>query len=141
VVAERVRPTCRGARATQPSSEIEAIGVLERWDNTTAVDSRGGTLFANWWDLYYDSGAGKHATPWSAAEPTATPRGLADPARAVQLFAEAVEEVRRVHGRLDVPWGEAHRIRKERSTCRCSAVRHIGLLACSIFAATPTAMA
>jgi acyl-homoserine-lactone acylase len=114
LVAERVKADLIAAlRATQPSSEIvEAIGVLERWDNTTAVDSRGGTLFNNWWDRYYDSGKGKHAEPWSAADPTATPRGLADPARAVQLFATAADEVRRVHGRLDVPWGEAHRIRK-----------------------------
>ena len=81
-------------RATQPTSELEAaIKTLEAWDNTVSADSRGGTLFNNWWDRYYDKGKGKHAVAWSAAEPTATPRGLADSERAVKLFLAALEEV------------------------------------------------
>jgi acyl-homoserine-lactone acylase len=100
-------------RKEPPTSELEAaIQAIEKWDNTVAADSRGGTLFANWWDRYYEEGKGKHAVAWSAAEPMATPRGLADQERAVKTFLAAVEEVNRLYGRPDVTWGEAHRIRK-----------------------------
>lgn len=49
--------------------------------------------------------------PWSAAAPTATPRGLADPKRAVEAFAWAVEETVKRHGRADIAWGDVHRVR------------------------------
>ena len=42
----------------------------------------------------------------------ATPRGLADPARAAEAFAWAVEETARRHGRWDVAWGDVHRVRR-----------------------------
>ena len=116
LLAERVKGDLIAAlRASGPTSELEAaIKVLENWDNTVAADSRGGTLFANWWERYSekDKRPNKYATAWSAAEPTATPRGLADTPRAVATFIEALDEVNRLYGRPDVSWGEAHRIRK-----------------------------
>jgi acyl-homoserine-lactone acylase len=114
LVAERVKADLVAAlREAGPTSQIEeAIKVLEAWDNTVAADSRGATLFENWWDRYYEKGVGKHAVAWSAAEPTATPRGLADRQRAVQAFSAALDEVTRLYGRADVTWGETHRIRK-----------------------------
>src|SRR5262249_30833787 len=77
-LAERVKgDLVKAVRAAQPTSEVEtAIAAIEQWDNTVAADSRGGTLFAAWWDRYFDKGVGKFAVPWSAAEPTSTPRGL-----------------------------------------------------------------
>jgi acyl-homoserine-lactone acylase len=114
LVAERVKgDLIEALRGSQPTSEIEeAIRLLESWDNTVSADSRGSTLFANWWDRYYDRGKGKHAVEWSAAEPTSTPRGLADRQRAVTLFFAALDDVKRRYGRADVTWGETHRIRR-----------------------------
>lgn len=114
LLAERVKDDLIAAvRTTQPSSELEAaLKVLEDWDNTVAAESRGATLFDRWWDDYYADGAGKFAVEWSAAEPTATPRGLADKGRAAKTFAAALREVNELYGRPDVSWGESHRIRK-----------------------------
>ncbi|MGD9723755.1 MAG: penicillin acylase family protein [Pirellulales bacterium] len=115
LVAERVKgDLIEALRASQPTSELEAaIKVIESWDNRVAADSRGATLFGNWWERYYEKGkGGKFAVPWNAAEPTSTPRGLADRERAVKNFLAALEEVTRTYGRADVSWGEAHRLRK-----------------------------
>jgi acyl-homoserine-lactone acylase len=115
LAAERVKGDLISAvRATSPSSEVEqALRALEAWDNTVAIESRGSTLFANWWDRYYEKGkGGKFAVPWSAVEPTTTPRGLADKERAVKMFMTALDEVTRRYGRADVAWGEVHRVRK-----------------------------
>ena len=49
---------------------------------------------------------------WSESDPLKTPRGLADPARAAEAFAWAVQETARRHGRWDVEWGEVHRVRR-----------------------------
>ncbi len=41
----------------------------------------------------------------------ATPRGLANPARAAEAFAWAVDETARRYGAYDVAWGDIHRVR------------------------------
>ncbi len=114
LLAERVKgDLIEALRASQPTSELEtAIKTLESWDNTVSADSRGATLFANWWGKYCKRGAGNFAVEWSAKEPTATPRGLADKQRATRTFLEALAEVKKLYGRPDVSWGETHRIRK-----------------------------
>jgi acyl-homoserine-lactone acylase len=48
---------------------------------------------------------------WSKEEPTGTPRGLADTARVLRTLRTAISEVRRRYGRLEVRWGEIHRVR------------------------------
>ncbi|MEX2315575.1 MAG: penicillin acylase family protein [Pirellulales bacterium] len=114
LLADRVKDDLIAAlRAMPTNSELEAaIKALESWDNSVAADSRGATLFANWWDRYSARGAGKFATPWSADQPTATPGGLADKDRATSTFVEALREINAQYGRPDVSWGESHRIRK-----------------------------
>jgi len=124
LLAERLKDDLiRAVRATQPTGPVaDAVGVLERWDNTTAPESRGGTLFEAWFRRYmaadetnrgsYDvRWARAFAVPWSAAEPTTTPRGIANPDRAVAAFAAAVDEVTHDFGSPDVAWGDAHRVR------------------------------
>ncbi len=114
LLGERVKGDLVAAvRESGPNSEAEAgIAAIEGWDGTVRADSRGGTLFANWWERYEEKGKPNFAVEWSAAEPTSTPRGLADKPRAVTTFLAALEEVNRLHGRPDVTWGEAHRMRK-----------------------------
>jgi acyl-homoserine-lactone acylase len=114
LAAERVKADLvEIVRAAKPEATMmAAIDAIAAWDNTVAVDSRGGTLFANWWDRYYDKGKGKFAVPWNAAEPTTTPRGIGDRERALTKFGEALQEVTTLYGRADVAWGETHRVRK-----------------------------
>jgi len=123
LLAERVKDDLVAAvRATNPQGEVaDAIAGIERWDNTVAPDSRGGTLFEAWFRRYIarDSAnpgssderwARAFRVPWTAADPVATPRGLANPVRAVAAFAAAIEETRGVFGRWDVAWGDVHRV-------------------------------
>ena len=125
LLADRVRSDLVAAvRATNPQGEVaEALAQIERWDGTTAPDSRGGTLFESWWRRYLaaDTAGGRSASgqrwarafrqPWTPADPVATPRGLADPARAAAAFTAAVDDLKRSLGRWDVAWGEVHRFR------------------------------
>jgi acyl-homoserine-lactone acylase len=112
--AERVKPSLiQALRDSQPNSEVaSAIEVLESWDNTVSADSRGGTLFENWWNRYIQNKSDRFGVAWSEAEPTSAPRDLADPQGAVHAFAAALDEVTRNFGRADVAWGDAHRLRK-----------------------------
>ncbi len=129
ILADRVKDDLlRAVRAGQPAPEIaEALAVLERWDNTAAAESRGALLFETWWWRYVRTGPqappsaasvgfpvradSLFSHPWTAAEPMATPRGLADMKRAVEAFTWAVAETRRKWGSVDVPWGTVHRVR------------------------------
>lgn len=122
MAAERFVPELiAAARATRPRGELaRAVQVLERWDRTASPTARGAVLFTEWFDRYYrESGsntpardAGAWARPWSMHEPTTTPSGLADPARAVRTLAEVATVVRRTHGRLDPRWGDLVRVRR-----------------------------
>ena len=115
LLADRVKDDLIAAvrRARTDSTVAGAIELLARWDNTAAPESRGGVLFEAWWRKYTEGASpdSMYAQPWTASAPTATPRGLADPARAAQAFAWAVAETERRHGRYDVAWGDVHRVR------------------------------
>ena len=116
LLADRVKPDLvKAIRATKPEGQTaSAAALLERWDNTAAPESRGAVLFDIWWGRY----AGRQpvgeqfAVVWSESDPLKTPRGLADPARAAEAFAWAVNETARRYGSVDVPWGEVHRVRR-----------------------------
>jgi len=124
LLAERVKDDLVAAvRAAGPRGEIaEAIALVERWDGTVAADARGGTLFEAWFRRYVAADSGHPGTyeqrwnrafrePWTAADPLGTPRGLANPDRAVTAFAAAVADLNADFGRWDVAWGEVHRVR------------------------------
>jgi acyl-homoserine-lactone acylase len=109
-------------KAKEPTGDVAAaLALLERWDNTAAPESRGAVLFEIWWAEY--SGLRppnrvplpdekRFAKVWTAADPLNTPRGLADPARAVEAFTWAVTETARRYGSWDVAWGDVHRVRR-----------------------------
>ncbi len=111
-------------RESNPSSEVlDAIAVIEAWDNTAARDSRGSVLFYRWFEGYLE-GVGTGRTrdwreglrvafrePWRADAPTATPRGIADLDGAVRAFDWAVATTRDAYGSAAVSWGEVHRAR------------------------------
>jgi acyl-homoserine-lactone acylase len=116
LLAERVKPDLvKAVRQAKPVGAIaDALRLLERWDDTAAPESRGAVLFEAWWSRYAQGReeAEPFAVPWSESEPLKTPRGLADPSRAVEAFAWAVEETVRRHGAWDVAWGEVYRVRR-----------------------------
>jgi len=123
LLADRVKADLITAvKSKEPTGDVAAaIALLERWDNTTAPDSKGATLFELWWADY--SGLRppnrtplpdekRFARVWSATDPLNTPRGLADADRAVASFTWAVTETARRYGSFDVAWGDVHRVRR-----------------------------
>jgi acyl-homoserine-lactone acylase len=86
----------------------KASSILINWDRSTESNSRGAILFATWFDKLTGS---MFKIPWSPANPTETPDGLANPELAVRLLAEAADAVQKEYGSLDVEWGSVHRFR------------------------------
>ena len=116
LLADRVKLDLIAAvRATKPTGEVaKALALLRRWNNTAAPASQGAMLFEIWYQRYAlrRQPAEIFAREWTVADPLRTPRGLADPERAAQAFAWAVEETASRHGRWDVAWGDVHRVRR-----------------------------
>jgi acyl-homoserine-lactone acylase len=116
LLADRVKPDLIAAvKATKPGGDTAAaLALLEKWDNTAAPESRGGTLFEVWWQQYSRGlpDSLRYAKRWSAATPTTTPQGLGDPRRAAEAFGFAVTETARRYGKWDVAWGDVHRVRR-----------------------------
>lgn len=114
LLAERVLPDLLSALRAEamPSEEARAaLETLQRWDRRVAADSRGAVLFKRFWDSYAESIPQPYAVPWNENEPTATPRGLADPAIAISHVEEAVRWTRAHYGTEAVAWGDVHRLR------------------------------
>ena len=114
LLAERVkREVVEAVRADASAPEEARAGALalEAWDDTASAGSRGAVLFQAFWDSYSRAVREAFATPWDAAEPASTPRGIADPAAAVTHLASAVRAVRERHGSEAVAWGEVNRFR------------------------------
>lgn len=116
LLADRVKPDLvRAVSASAPTGvTADALGVLRRWRNDAAPDSRGAVLFEIWWARYSQgrTEAQRFATVWQPTDPVRTPRGLGEPARAVEAFVWAAEETVRRHGALDVAWGDVYRVRR-----------------------------
>jgi len=115
LLADRVKPDLVAAvKGSSPTPEVAAaIAVLEQWDNRAAHDSRGAVLFESWWRRYSEGQRPEslYVETWTPARPMATPRGIRNAARAVDAFAWAVTDVTRRYGRVDIPWGDVHRVR------------------------------
>lgn len=113
LLADRVKADLiKAVREKHSEGEVAAaLELLEVWDNTVSADSRGGTLFAEWWEIYSKDDKGGYEVPWCPDEPTSTPRGLNKNEWAVECFLKAVEECKSKYGRWDVSWGDVHRIR------------------------------
>ena len=115
ILAERVKDDLLNALKWVDLSveERDALELVRAWNNTTARDTTGSVIFQEWWTLYRkDKDTDDlHSVPWDFHNPIETPDGLADEDRAVEAFREAVAEVKRRWGSIDVTWGDVHRIR------------------------------
>lgn len=114
LLAERVKSDVIAAVREAADAPVEAragADVLEAWDNTVSAGSRGAVLFQRFWELYSGAVRPPYATPWNDANPTTTPRGIADRAAAVTHLAGAVQAVREQYGSESMAWGDVHRFR------------------------------
>lgn len=116
LLADRVKPDLLAAvKATNPTGDVAAAAaMMAKWDNTAAADSKGAMLFETWWQRY---GVGladslRYTKAWTSADPTNTPYGLSQPAKAAEAFVWAVGETARRYGAYDVEWGTVHRLRR-----------------------------
>src|SRR5690606_27010383 len=105
--------------AARQSSNPDARGaaeVLEQWDRNADADSRGAVLFVEFLRAAqrepWRSGS-PWEIRWTPRAPLATPDGLSDPGRAVELLGQAARHVRAIHGSLNVTWGDVHRLRRD----------------------------
>ncbi len=115
ITAERVKDDLLNALAGQSFNdpETQAMSLLESWDDTTTRESVGSVIFQEWLTKYRKGKTADElfSTPWDYDNPIETPDGLADTDRAVEAFLEAVSEIIEKWGRIDVSWGDVHRIR------------------------------
>ncbi len=114
LLADRVKPDLVKALKAMPnrSDDLQkGLAVLEAWDNQAATTSKGAMLFLQFWDRYANAVKQPFAVAWDKTNPGQTPSGLADPAAAVNAFAEAVQLMRKTYGSEAVAWGDVNRYR------------------------------
>jgi acyl-homoserine-lactone acylase len=113
LVAERVLDELlERAGALGGPNLTDAVRVLDAWDRTAAVESRGGVLFKAWFEAYSETtdAANLFREPWTVERPMETPVGLGDPEAAVAALATVVDGLTALGIPLDVRWGEVHRV-------------------------------
>lgn len=104
------------AAGSESAAAREAAAVLQRWDRSADVDSRGAVLFVEWWRALGQrtrAGTSVWARPWSSERPRTSPDGLADPAGAVAALETAAATAVRRFGAMDVSWGDVYRVRRD----------------------------
>jgi acyl-homoserine-lactone acylase len=108
-LADRVLPDL--LKSANPQSE--AAQVLTKWDRQTNADSRGAVLFQMFVSQYLSAGPGglaaKMRVKYDWKNPVETATGLSDPAAAAAALERVAADCRRLHGSLDIPWGEVYR--------------------------------
>ena len=83
--------------------------ILQNWDRQALADSKGAVLFIEWMKAV---GEKVYAKPWDAANPRATPDGIADPKAAVAALSKVALKVGEKYGTMDVPYGEVYRLKR-----------------------------
>lgn len=89
----------------------EAKAILEKWDREANADSRGTLLFYLFTSKFNVNDPSNYAVKWSINSPTATPDGISNPAKAIEVLESTVDEMKAKFGRLDVPWGDFYRLK------------------------------
>ena len=85
-----------------------AASVLLGWDGSSDRASIGATLFY-FWTLHYVKECQRTGRPVPADRPG---RSRAEQRLAMSALARAVEAIEGFFGRLEVPWGEVHRLKR-----------------------------
>jgi acyl-homoserine-lactone acylase len=92
----------------------QAAEVLAKWDRATDNESDGALLF---YRFLQSAGTGfqsigGYAVPSDEHKPLDTPRGFAEPAKAVKVLDAIAAEIEKQYGSLHVKWGDAIRLRR-----------------------------
>ena len=102
------------ARSLGTDRAKKAAAVLAKWDRAADNESDGTLLFYR-----FLVGAGRnfqsiggYAIPSDERRPLDTPRGFADPARAVQVLDTVAADLEQQYGSLHVRWGDVLRLRR-----------------------------
>lgn len=111
--AERARlPLARAALASR-DAELRKLGaILEAWDGSTSVDSRGSVLFADWAFRMRRANLDINSASISTQSPLETEAPLVDEARALTELKASGAQLTRLFGTADVEWGTVYRIRR-----------------------------
>ncbi len=102
------------ARKSGTERAKRAADVLERWDRESETTSVGTLVFYRFMlqaGTNFDA-IGGFAVPTDDRKPLATPRGFADPAKAVAALDLVAGQIEQEYGSLTVPWGEVLRFRR-----------------------------
>ena len=110
-LAERCRTAADAAGGERRAPLAAACRILAEWDGTFNLDSRGAVLWREFVTQFRPiESAQLYATPFDAADPLGTPRGLAAPKDgkdiALDALARAIEVLNRAGLPLDVPLGQ-----------------------------------
>ena len=113
-LADVVLPSLiEGAKDSDDPLLQEAARVLENWDRNTNADSVGAVLFQAW--AMKNPGAIFTSTlfkeKWDPTRPMDTPVGLKNIPASLEILKTVSNETIENFGQLDVPWGEAVRIK------------------------------
>jgi acyl-homoserine-lactone acylase len=113
LMADRVLPELLPLALADADQQVRAAAqLLAQWDRHFSADARAALLFEEFARLFAGdnfSDQVNYREPWSAAEPFSTPRGLGNPAAAVDMLRKAIAETRRKYGAVDRPFGEVSR--------------------------------
>lgn len=115
LMADRVMSDLLPAARADADPEVRAAAqLLAEWDHDFTPAARGALLFEEWARLFAGnsfSGQSNYAVPWSSVDPISTPRGIKNPAAAVDMLRKAIVNTRTRYGAVDRPFGEASRFR------------------------------
>lgn len=123
LLADRVKDDLIKAARGQTIDGVnltEAANLLEAWDNTVSRESKGSVFFTEFWKAYCKAtGATKrtdvakiYRIPWDEKRPAETPIGIANVAIARTALAAMAKTFKEKYGKLDVVWGDVHRLRR-----------------------------
>ena len=92
-----------------------AANILATWDRKTERRSDGAFMFYRFVEAAGESfdAIGGYGTAANPSQPLTTPRGFADPERAVTLLEAQAQQLESDYGTLHVLWGDVIRLRRE----------------------------
>ena len=92
----------------------EAAEILAKWDRQGEATSDGTLLFLRFMQAAGNAfqNIGGYAIPGDPKQPLTTPRGFADPVRAVRLLETEARRVESDYGSMHVIWGDVIRLRR-----------------------------
>ncbi len=100
------------AAASDDPVIVSATKVLSAWDRQTEADSRGAVLFQLFFDQYFGPAGNinnKLRVKYDPQRYLETDYGISDTVAALAALRSAATECRKIHGSLDVPWGNVFR--------------------------------